>query len=175
MALIKCAECGHDVSDRARRCPNCGAKIKKPAPKGCVVTAILAVGAFIVFFGIQESQRVQQTPQRVQRRASLATFPPAERILAQDQSGRWLIIDFLAGGDALAEAQRCVRSRPNADAVACVAFKSRELYRASGPVSAGNFKGGLCYEARWQRNVPGEESGGRNSVRILMSGGACPE
>ena len=24
MALIKCSECGHDVSDKAERCPNCG-------------------------------------------------------------------------------------------------------------------------------------------------------
>ena len=24
MALIKCPECGHDVSDKAKACPNCG-------------------------------------------------------------------------------------------------------------------------------------------------------
>ena len=28
MALIKCKECGHEVSDLANVCPNCGAPIK---------------------------------------------------------------------------------------------------------------------------------------------------
>jgi len=28
MALIKCKECGHDVSTEAKSCPNCGAKVK---------------------------------------------------------------------------------------------------------------------------------------------------
>ena len=27
MALIKCSECGHEVSDRASACPNCGCPI----------------------------------------------------------------------------------------------------------------------------------------------------
>lgn len=29
MALIKCRECGHDVSTEANKCPNCGAPVKK--------------------------------------------------------------------------------------------------------------------------------------------------
>ncbi len=29
MALIKCTECGHDVSDKAKMCPNCGCLINK--------------------------------------------------------------------------------------------------------------------------------------------------
>ena len=29
MALIKCTECGHDVSDKASVCPNCGCPIEK--------------------------------------------------------------------------------------------------------------------------------------------------
>lgn len=30
MALIKCYECGKDVSDKAKKCPSCGAKVIKP-------------------------------------------------------------------------------------------------------------------------------------------------
>lgn len=29
MALIKCNECGHEVSDKASACPNCGCPIEK--------------------------------------------------------------------------------------------------------------------------------------------------
>ena len=29
MALIKCKECGHEVSDKASTCPNCGCPIEK--------------------------------------------------------------------------------------------------------------------------------------------------
>ncbi len=33
MALIKCDECNHDVSNKAASCPNCGAPISKTASK----------------------------------------------------------------------------------------------------------------------------------------------
>ena len=29
MALIKCSECGHEVSDKAQHCPNCGCPIEQ--------------------------------------------------------------------------------------------------------------------------------------------------
>ena len=29
MTLIRCSECGHSVSDKAERCPNCGCPIEK--------------------------------------------------------------------------------------------------------------------------------------------------
>ncbi|OUP06522.1 hypothetical protein B5F34_13955 [Mediterranea sp. An20] len=36
MALIKCSECGHEISDKATSCPNCGCPIdKKVACKEC--------------------------------------------------------------------------------------------------------------------------------------------
>ncbi len=31
MALVKCSECGHEVSDNALSCPNCGYILKKTA------------------------------------------------------------------------------------------------------------------------------------------------
>ena len=41
MALMKCAECGKDVSTKAKACPSCGAKPKKPTSK--VLLALLGV------------------------------------------------------------------------------------------------------------------------------------
>lgn len=32
MAMIKCPECGKDISDSARQCPNCGYELKKEEP-----------------------------------------------------------------------------------------------------------------------------------------------
>ena len=51
--LVKCKDCGHEVSKKAKTCPNCG--VKKPAAKGMskskavllVVVAIAAVGVFM--------------------------------------------------------------------------------------------------------------------------------
>lgn len=34
MALIKCSECGKDISDQATACPNCGAPLVKATPAG---------------------------------------------------------------------------------------------------------------------------------------------
>ncbi|HVW26425.1 MAG TPA: zinc-ribbon domain-containing protein [Polyangiaceae bacterium] len=45
MALVKCKDCGNEVSTSAKTCPKCGA----PAPKGISVGRILlgVVGAFV--------------------------------------------------------------------------------------------------------------------------------
>lgn len=66
MALIKCTECGKEVSDKATTCPNCGAPISAPAPgeaerqkvevkvtqekkKGsCLKTILIVLGVFVV-------------------------------------------------------------------------------------------------------------------------------
>ena len=54
MALIKCFECGKEVSNTAKQCPHCGFEIKKKldelkAGKGC---AILIVGLAILHFNL---------------------------------------------------------------------------------------------------------------------------
>ncbi len=36
MALIKCPECGKDISDKAKACPNCGCPISSISPSGDV-------------------------------------------------------------------------------------------------------------------------------------------
>lgn len=56
MALIKCSECGHEVSDKAKVCPKCGNKMAANSDKGnstikivgaVVVVALLIGGAFL--------------------------------------------------------------------------------------------------------------------------------
>jgi len=53
MAILSCAECGKEISDKADKCPHCGANKKdaippKPAPKW-VQVAVIIIGSYMVF------------------------------------------------------------------------------------------------------------------------------
>ena len=58
MSLIKCKECGKEISDQAAACPNCGAPVQVAAaaetakPKGSNPVAVGIVGAIIVVLGL---------------------------------------------------------------------------------------------------------------------------
>jgi len=50
MALVKCKECGSEISDKAEACPKCGAK--RSSPNGCLVfiifiVVVTAIGMFL--------------------------------------------------------------------------------------------------------------------------------
>lgn len=67
MALIKCRECGKEVSDRARNCPNCGCpidtKIYCPKCGSSDVTTISGAGkvASIALWGVFAANKVKST------------------------------------------------------------------------------------------------------------------
>jgi hypothetical protein len=47
MSLIKCHECGKEISTEATACPSCGANVKKPG--GCLLaTIIIMAGALLI-------------------------------------------------------------------------------------------------------------------------------
>ena len=49
MALIKCKECGKEVSKKAETCPNCGAPLKKKTTQyGCGTLILLGIVTFIL-------------------------------------------------------------------------------------------------------------------------------
>ncbi|MCU4517791.1 zinc ribbon domain-containing protein [Acinetobacter radioresistens] len=48
MALIKCKECGHQISKNAETCPNCGAKNKKNVPTWLAVLVLIVVGIAMI-------------------------------------------------------------------------------------------------------------------------------
>lgn len=55
MALIKCSECGKEISDKAKTCPNCGAPVqsndlKQEVSWGKAIGII--VGILFVLFGL---------------------------------------------------------------------------------------------------------------------------
>jgi len=54
MALIKCKECGHEISDEALACPNCGKpqRDKPPAVSLSRQMTVYAVSLFLPPFGL---------------------------------------------------------------------------------------------------------------------------
>ncbi len=70
MAIIKCHECGKDVSTEAKNCPGCGAKVKKQKkPVGIVGIAFTVLIGFIVFSVVSGTKRAEE--QEAARQASL--------------------------------------------------------------------------------------------------------
>lgn len=59
MAMIKCKECGKEISDKAKACPNCGAKYESEDTKTMRVvigSLILIISLFVFFSGISGIQ-----------------------------------------------------------------------------------------------------------------------
>lgn len=56
MALVKCAECQNDVSDKAAACPKCGAPVGKPSlpekPKAKQTVGGVLLGSFMMFIAM---------------------------------------------------------------------------------------------------------------------------
>jgi len=64
MALIKCKECGNEVSKNAESCPKCGAPIrKKPTQYGCGTLILLIIVGFVLIgvFSSNDSNRISYT------------------------------------------------------------------------------------------------------------------
>ena len=51
MALVKCKECGKEISNTAKTCPNCGA-VQKKSGFGCltIILIIVALGVLLAVF-----------------------------------------------------------------------------------------------------------------------------
>jgi rubrerythrin len=67
MALVKCRECGREISSQADKCPHCGAPAKKKT-SGCALLVAILAGVVIVG--------------SVAPKCSTATAPPASRVIA---------------------------------------------------------------------------------------------
>lgn len=72
MAMIKCKECGSEISSKAEACPKCGAKRKKRSGLGCLFVVILL---FIVFGAIINSVDTTTTPASPQTSATSQHSP----------------------------------------------------------------------------------------------------
>lgn len=73
MALVKCHECGTEISTEAKTCPKCGAKVKKEIGGGTVLLIAIAtlVGAFAILGdGTPSAPQAAQTPEQKAQQAA---------------------------------------------------------------------------------------------------------
>jgi len=81
MALIKCGECGREVSSTAKTCPQCGAKVAKVKVKKqvspLVALFVVAMGVFIVY-GVMKGNQQQEDKQSAEA-ARVAALTPEQR------------------------------------------------------------------------------------------------
>jgi DNA-directed RNA polymerase subunit RPC12/RpoP len=68
MALLKCHECGNDVSSESKACPKCGAKVKKPTSLAVKMLAVLfGIGIFSSYLGSQHGSNSNVTASEVEK------------------------------------------------------------------------------------------------------------
>ena len=65
MALVKCFECGKEMSDTIKKCPNCGYKNKKELNKKkiviiCIISLVLLIGGCVSIITIKNNNTKQQ-------------------------------------------------------------------------------------------------------------------
>jgi len=69
MALVKCKECGEDVSTKAKTCPKCGAKAPK---KTSLFTWLVLVFIIFVIYGANQAPTTPNKPKHASASASTA-------------------------------------------------------------------------------------------------------
>ncbi len=79
MALLKCAECGKNVSSEAKKCPSCGAKVRLPKkPTSPILKfALLGIAAMAIVIMYMSGQASKEIAQADQDR--LAAMTPEKR------------------------------------------------------------------------------------------------
>ena len=101
MALIKCPECGKEISDRAAACPNCGYPIdSKPVEPVVGSEPVAEVGPTVVSLG---ENAVEMEPQIEEKEApnageenSVSTAPVAEKVPKQEHGRKNIVIAIIA-------------------------------------------------------------------------------
>lgn len=81
MALTKCKECGHQISESAKQCPNCGAKKKEMGVFSLLGIVFVTIIALSAIFGDSDSSSTATSDavQAAAEQTRLASLPPEQR------------------------------------------------------------------------------------------------
>lgn len=100
MALIKCPECGKEISDTVEQCPHCGYSLKKKKDKNTIVKVVIGVIAvFIVIFvarSVYDNAQQKKADQRAAELAALQASKEEEKAAqeAEEEAYRDKILDI---------------------------------------------------------------------------------
>lgn len=80
MALIKCHECGNDVSTTAKTCPKCGAHVKVPidpdAKKGLLLLAGIVIAWVVIAASCSDDPEPAKEPAKAEAKEAAKEPPP---------------------------------------------------------------------------------------------------
>ena len=99
--LIKCKDCGHDISKKAAACPNCGRKLKAKT-SGCAWLALTV----IVFTVIALIVLPDSGPRRPKPKVAV-TDTQLERAISQSDDYQTHREAFLEASRSLVESRKC--------------------------------------------------------------------
>ena len=108
MALIKCPECGKEISDSISTCPNCGYVLKKKNKKAVLIIIVLviaiAAGCFSYFYYFKPNSIMDQAKNLIER----GKYSEADVLLASvpsSQRKEWLLVQI-----CIADAKEAISS-----------------------------------------------------------------
>jgi hypothetical protein len=63
MALIKCTECGNQISNKAKLCPHCGHSKPEPKNYGCGTLILIGIFAWIIYSVVKPNVTTPTAPE----------------------------------------------------------------------------------------------------------------
>lgn len=144
MALIACQECKHEVSTEAKKCPNCGAKVrppKKPMSSTMkVLLGLLGVG-FLASIMVEGNKKDETKKVEEQRVASMTPEEQAKENAAKakrdtqlQKAGAGALVLKNAMKDPEAFELKSLVVKPNG--TACYEYRGKNSFGATFPNSA---------------------------------------
>lgn len=76
MPIVKCRECGKDVSTEAKTCPSCGVKVKKPTSR---VVKLIGLAFIVAVIGTAITGNNSPQPQQSDESSRRASLTPEQR------------------------------------------------------------------------------------------------
>jgi DNA-directed RNA polymerase subunit RPC12/RpoP len=156
MALIKCEECGNDVSTEAKACPKCGAKIKYKKPTSRTTMIIGGLFAISMVAGIATSNNAAVEKQSAEAARKAAMTP--EQKAAEDAAKAKRTTQIQRAGAGALALKKGMKD-PTAfeltslvlkpDGTACYEFRGKNSFGAVFPTAAvATSKGKLLTQER---------------------------
>jgi hypothetical protein len=92
MALIKCRECGREISSKSATCPGCGAPVKSRSGAG---RTLLAIFVLLFILGIFAQQRSNKSSTAPSSSISSSSSPRSSATPAEYRTGDTVVVGYM--------------------------------------------------------------------------------